>query len=262
MVPAVAPRVEVGVDLATVAGRLARRVETLALESLERRGRFGLALSGGSTPEALFRSLAGDRSSGVDWTAVDFFWADERAVPPSDPRSNYGLAARTWLEPRAIPPIRVHRISGESDSLEAASGAYERDLQNYLGSGPESGGPALLDLAILGIGPDGHTASLFPDSPLLESSAWTGVERSPPLDPRVPRISLTPAALNRSRIVAFLAAGDEKRWAVARVLHPDAFGVRPPAARVRGLESTEWFVDRAAGGSPAGGTGAGRPSDG
>ncbi|MCI4358308.1 MAG: 6-phosphogluconolactonase [Thermoplasmata archaeon] len=249
MVSSVTPRVEISPDLATAARSLAERVVSLARSSLEERGRFALALSGGATPETLFRILADEFRDAAPWSEVDFFWADERAVAPHDPRSNYGLAARTWLGPLSTPSERIHRVLGELPSAEEAARVYHSELRQFFAPGANPPTEPLFDLALLGIGPDGHTASLFPGSPLLKNTAgWVGVEPTPTQPPNVPRISVSLATLNRSREILFLVAGKEKRTALSNVLNPRAGQPVAPAAQVRGLDRTAWYVDRFAAG--------------
>jgi 6-phosphogluconolactonase len=248
MVPAVAgPVVHPYEDLASAAVALAEVVVWQGVEALERRGRFTLVLSGGSSPIPLFRSLATTHRNSLPWDGVDFLWADERAVPPDDPESNYGLAARELLLPLSVPSARIHRLRGEARPLPTAAEEYETTLRRL--AGVRSGdGAGALDLALLGMGPDGHTASLFPGAALLDdrSGGWVAVEPQPGQPPKVPRLTLTLAALNRCRAVAFLVAGAEKRAALPRALSGSTGADGVPAGRVRGLERTDWFVDRAA----------------
>lgn len=246
MDPAVAARVRSFSDLGTASRALAQRVVGLARGALSTRGRCGIGLSGGSTPEALFGLFSTELRSSVEWERLDYFWADERAVPPSDPRSNFGLAQREWLGSLTLPDSQVHRIRGEAETPEEAAAEYEAALRGYRAEGRGAEAP-LFDILLLGIGRDGHTASLFPGSPTLsDSSSWALVERHPALEPFVPRISLGLAALNRSRFVGFLVAGAEKREALLRVLRTSTDAELPPCGLVHGLESTEWFVDREA----------------
>ncbi len=251
MVAPVTPVVRVFPDLAAAAGALAEQIVTTASEGLRARGRFGLALSGGSTPVALFRTLLNDHPTAVPWDHVDYFWADERAVGPDDPLSNYGLAARGLLDPLSVPMARRHRIVGEASSLDREADRYAADLRTWdRKRGPEA--PAI-DLVVLGLGADGHTASLFPGSPRLDApvSVWVEVEPNPGLEPHVPRVTMTLPGLARARSIAFLVAGPEKRDALARVLRPEAGAGPLPAARVRCPGPITWYVDRAARGPGA-----------
>jgi 6-phosphogluconolactonase len=182
------------------------------------------ALSGGSTPKRAYE-LAAERD--IDWSAATAWFGDERCVPPEHPDSNYGMAATALLErlPEERRP-RAMRIEGERGHDQAAS-AYEALLREELGNHPR------LDLALLGLGPDGHTASLFPGKPACEEHRHlaTGVPE-PGMDPRVPRVTLTLPVFNAAREVVFLVSGADKADAVAR-----AFRAEPdeslPAAHVR-----------------------------
>ena len=143
---------------AKLAEVLSARLERDGLRALAARGRFALALPGGSVARTFFPRLA--RAS-FDWSRADFFWGDERAVPVSDPESNYGLARSLWLDPASVPADRVHRIEAESADPVAAAAAYAHDLTRLLGQPPR------LDLVLLGVGADGHICSLFPGHSLL-----------------------------------------------------------------------------------------------
>jgi 6-phosphogluconolactonase len=178
-----------------------------------------VALSGGSTPMPAYRRAARMRS---DWTGVHLWWADERCVPPGDPRSNYHLARAALIDELARPP-QVHRIRGELEPEEAA-----RRLDDELTG-------LTLDLALLGIGPDGHTASLFPHAPPLRERERSAVVAEPGLEPFVPRVTMTVPVLNRARLVVFVVTGAAKAGAVARAFaEPDE---ATPASLVRGVQT-------------------------
>jgi 6-phosphogluconolactonase len=207
---------------------------------------FRLALSGGSTPRALFDHWAREDPPRTRWENVELYWADERCVPPSDPRSNFGVADHTFIRARKIPPERVRRMRGEEADQDAAAREYEMLLRRGTPvDGPPSAEP-VLDLVLLGVGPDGHTASLFPGHKTLEEDRrWTVPEPAPSLEPRVPRLTLTLPVFANSARVFFLVTGPEKRAILERVLSP-AGDRSLPAARVRAREELVWFVDRAA----------------
>jgi 6-phosphogluconolactonase len=197
------PEIVIG-DVAALGEELARRFERAAGAAIAARGRFAFALPGGSVAARFFPRLA---VAAVDWTRVDVFWVDERAVPPSDPESNYGLAARLWLEPAAVPAERVHRLPGEAADLTAAAVAYGQLLDRSLAAAP-------LDLVLLGTGPDGHVASLFPGHQALaeRSASVVAVVDAPKPPPR--RLTLTTNVLAAARELVVVALGSEK----ARVL--------------------------------------------
>ena len=171
-----------------------------------------IALTGGSTPRAAYERLA---TIDLDWSSSRLWFGDERCVPPDDERSNFGMARAALLDRLADGPD-VRRIPGERGPHEGAT-EYERELRAAFGDGIP-----VLDLVLLGIGPDGHCASLFPDHPALDERERLaiGVEE-PGLDPFVPRVTLTLPVLNAARAVVFLAAGEEKAAAVARAFEGD-----------------------------------------
>lgn len=221
---------------------LCRRAAELFAERLEaavaERGRFAVGLSGGATPLDLFDLLARPPYRGrLPWSKAHFFWVDERCVPPDDLRSSFGAAKASLLEPLGVPVDRVHRIRGELPPEEAAR-LYEGELRAFFGADPR------FDLMLLGLGADGHTASLFPGSPELDASGWTAATGVSPTEPRVPRVTLTLNAIDRSRCAIFLASGASKARAVA-----DALAGKGPAGRVRPEEGELlWLVDAEAAG--------------
>lgn len=181
-----------------------RRFESAAKSAIGTHGRFACALPGGSVANIFFPRLAG---AAVDWKHVEFFWGDERAVPPNDPEANYGLARRLWLDHIPLDPARVHRMHAEEPDLEAAAAAYARALAGALGSRP-------LDLVLLGMGPEGHVCSLFPAHPALgeSSRAVVAIHDSPKPPPR--RITLTLVPLTGTELICVAAFGAEKAAAV------------------------------------------------
>lgn len=241
----VAPELQVRPDLATAAGALAARIAEEARRSIQARGRFSLVVSGGSTPAPLFGALRAGAHPPVDWSKADLFWADERCVAPEDARSNYALAAQHLLPLAGLPPRRIHRIRGELSSPDDAAAVYEREIVRFRRDVDDPAGS--FDVTVLGVGPDGHTASLFPGADSLsETDHEVTVESHPAREPLVPRITLTLPALNRSKVVAFLADGAEKAEVIRRVLRPAAGEPLLPAARVQGARATWWYLDGAA----------------
>ena len=176
-----------------------------------------IALSGGRSPEFAHETAA---KLAPDWSNVELWWGDERCVPADNERSNYGMAKRTLLDHVLVPPAAVHRVRGEADPEEAAR-EYDAALQGVR-----------LSLNLLGIGPDGHTASLFPNAPGLHERQRLAIAAEPGLDPRVMRVTMTPPMLANADIVLFLVTGEEKAEAVAR-----AFGgpesTATPASMIR-----------------------------
>lgn len=183
-----------------LAGEFVRRFASAAREAIGTNGRFACALPGGSVANAFFPRLVG---ASVDWKRVELFWGDERAVPPSDPESNYGLARRLWLDHVPLDPARVHRMRGEDPDLETAAAAYAREMAVALGGRP-------LDLVLLGMGPEGHVCSLFPAHPALRESSRSvvAIHDSPKPPPR--RITLTLVPLTGATLVCVAAFGAEK----------------------------------------------------
>jgi 6-phosphogluconolactonase len=228
-------------DAAALACEAAQRLAGLAQEAVESRGRFSVALSGGSTPGTLYRLLAEEPyRSQILWAQVHLFWADERCVPPDDPGSNYRLVYDTLIAHVPVPPGNVHRVSGELGP-KAAAKAYDREMRRFFG-GPRP----RFDLVLLGLGSDGHTASLFPNSEALEETERLAVATTAFYDNRpAERMTLTLPALNAARQVLFLVSGLEKAEIVQAVL-ADVAG-RLPARRIRPVAGRiTWLLDAAA----------------
>ena len=180
-------------------------------------GRLALALPGGSVATTFFPALA---ASGIDWTRAAFFWGDERAVPESDPDSNAGLARRLWLGPAGVPDASIHRVETGAPTLADAAQRYADTLTRELGTPPR------LDVALLGVGPDGHVCSLFPGHAALQARGWTvDVEDAPKPPPR--RVSLTMPTLAAAELVVVIALGAGK----APVMREALSGTELPVAR-------------------------------
>lgn len=200
---------------------------------------FHVALSGGSTPKALFDDLATRGRSALPWERVHLWWGDERAVPPEHPESNYGMAKQRLIDPLGLDAAQVHRMEGERPPSEAAA-AYEAALTAELGA------PPVFDLIWLGLGPDSHTASLFPGSPAVQETSHYAVENvvdSPLAGGRAMRITLTLPAIAAARHTRFLVAGTDKALALERVAA--GTDAKYPASLVTGAD-IEWLLDRAA----------------
>lgn len=238
------PRFELRVlpDPSEAAQAAAREVVAAFSDSLADPGRFRVALSGGSTPRLLFDRLASAAFRPlVDWTRARVFFVDERCVPPGDERSNYRLAKERLLDPLRVPAGNVFRMRGEEEPSRAAL-EYEKVLRREF-AGEDS---ARLDLVLLGLGPDGHTASLFPGTrAVAERRRWVAANDVPQLSER--RLTLTLPVLNAGRRVVFLVVGEEKRRAVAAVLRSRRASRRLPASLVKPKRgSLIWILDEAA----------------
>lgn len=216
----------------------------LATRAAAAQSRFALALSGGTTPRRVYELLGGDElRSRVDWSKVHLFWGDERFVPPDHRDSNFRMAQAAMIRRLPIPADQVHPIPTQTSSPEQAASAYAKTLQTYYGG--ESLDPArpLFDVTLLGLGEDGHIASLFPTSPALEErKAWTAAVVG--FKPE-PRISLTYPAIEASKDILFLISGAAKKEILARVLADDP---ALPAARLRSRGAIRIYLDRAAAG--------------
>lgn len=231
-------------DAEAVARAAAEEVVDAAVRAVDARGRFTVALAGGSTPGRLYALLA-DRDASfrarLPWEKTHVFFGDERHVPPDHPESNYRMAREALLA--HVPVASVHRMSGEEPNLASAATRYESELERFFGASAARDPPPRLDLVLLGLGPDGHTASLFPGSAALrERRRWViapFVERL-----GVHRITLTLPIIDRARAVLFLVSGADKADALARAFEPGA--VPPPAALVCPETGPLWIADEAA----------------
>jgi 6-phosphogluconolactonase len=243
------PSLQICKDAEALAARAADFIAGCAREAIRQRGRCTLVLSGGATPEKTHGLLAQPlRMAAGDWRKTHIFFGDERFVPPEDARSNFGMARRTLLARVPVPLSQVFPIPTDHKSAAESAAAYAGELARFFQSEAAHNVPPRFDLILLGLGKDGHTASLFPGSPALNvEDAW--VAWSPPgvLPPPVDRITLTYPVLNAARHVAFLVAGENKAAALRDVLEGYATRDIRPAAGVRPTNGTiAWFVDEGA----------------
>jgi len=222
----------------------AEEVIRVATDAVAQRGRFTIALSGGSTPKNLYTLIAANASTTLPWAQMFFFWGDERHVTPNDPDSNYGMAREALLSKVAIPPGNVFPIPAEKEDAVAAAEAYEQTVRKFFAL--DAGDLPRFDLILLGMGPDGHTASLFPESAALQEKSrlvvanW--VEKL-----KASRITFTLPVLNAARCVAFLVSGADKAAAVHEVLEGSAPAEKYPSKLVQPTNGKLiWFLDRAA----------------
>lgn len=218
-----------------------------AREAIAARGRFTIALTGGSSPVKAYERLAHLPAGEMDWAKWVVFLGDERFVPADDARSNYGQARRTLLDHAPIPPAQIYPIPTDASTPEAAAAQYAETLSRVFGQ-PMSGPPPAFDLILLGMGDDGHTASLFPGYPTLTvTDRW--VVASPPgtLPPPVDRMTFTFPLLNAARQVFFLVPGEKKAVPVHDILEGGATPQQRPAAGVKPTHGTvTWLLDEAA----------------
>jgi len=238
-------------DAASLARAAADQWVELAEASIAGHGQFSVALSGGSTPRALYLLLAAEEfAARVDWPRLHVFWGDERCVPPDHPESNYGMARQALLDCVPIPISNIHRISCELEPQQAAA-AYEQTMRAFFSGGARrlEAPPPRFDLVLLGMGEDGHTASLFPGAAALgERTRWVVAYNVIKLGAW--RVTLTPIAINAAAHVMFLVSGANKAEKLRQVLagpyRPDerpAQIVRPTRGRL------VWLVDAAAAGA-------------
>lgn len=233
-------------DPEAVSRAAAQDLVELARAAIAERGRFCVALSGGTTPRRMYEILAeAPRWAQLDWRRVEFFWGDERAVGPEHPESNYGVAAAALLGKLGVMPDRIHRIQGELADPEVAAARYQDELARVFATF-DDGLPPIFDLILLGMGADGHTASLFPYSQAVtERRRWVVGYTVARLGRA--RITMTPPLLNRAAEIRILVAGADK----AAVLHEALEGPREPERLPVQLVAPEagrliWLVDRAA----------------
>ncbi len=227
---------------------LARRAaDWLLAMAAAKEGTFAVSLSGGSTPRRLYEYLAGEPYLGrFPWSRTHWFWGDERFVPHNDARSNYRMVRETMLSRAPVPAANIHPSPTEGVSAEEAAAAYERELKSFYGAEQLEPGRPLFDVNLLGLGPDGHTASLFPGTAVLaEREKWAAAVAGPKSEMR---ITLTYPALESSRHSAFLVAGKEK-GAIFEQLRSGEGSL--PAARFHPTGTLRIFADAAAAGHPA-----------
>lgn len=240
-------RLEVVADVPALAAATADAFTQSAVEAVRERGRFVVALAGGSTPTAAYHLLAdpsGPWRAQIDWSRVEVFFGDERFVPPDHPDSNFRMAREALLA--HVPVHGVHRVPTELASADEAARAYARELARVTGEGAaDEPRPPRLDLALLGMGADGHTASLFPGTTaLFETRRWVAAPWVEKL--RAYRVTLTYPVLEQARRVVFAVGGADKAAVLAEVLAAPP-GEGPPAARVRPRDGElVWLVEGSA----------------
>jgi 6-phosphogluconolactonase len=241
-----APTIRAFADAEAVSRAAAAEFVRCAREAVAARGRFTVALSGGSTPKRLYQLLADPPfHDEIDWSKIEFFWGDERSVPPDHNDSNYHTAYEAMLRRLPIPPGQVHRMEAERQDRDIAARDYETVVARVFNV-PVSGPPPALDLILLGMGPDGHTASLFPHTAALKETArWVVVNYVPKF--ATDRVTFTVPMLNKAREVLFLIAGTDKADPLHEVLEGPPNSDLYPSQFVKPSGGTlVFFVDRAA----------------
>ena len=236
------PAVEIFKDADELAQQAAQLILTQSQLAVARNNFFTIALSGGSTPKRLYELLADPTQqfrSQLPWDRIHFFWTDERHVPPDHPDSNYRMVFEAMLARAPVPSTNIHRMLGEKANASEAANDYESQLRNFFH--PHAGELPRLDFVLLGLGPDGHTASLFPDSEVLqETQRWVAAPWIAKLNSY--RLTMTLPVLNTASTVVFLVSGSEKAEVLREVLEgePDRF----PAQRINPTNGVlSWLVD-------------------
>ncbi|GIV10586.1 MAG: 6-phosphogluconolactonase [Fimbriimonadales bacterium] len=220
-------------------GRVADALTDYLRARLQIQPTCSLLLSGGKTPETLYLLLSARHyQNALDWTRVHLFWGDERYVPHDDPRSNYHLAHETWLRKAKIPTENIHPMPTHYADPEEAARAYEDELRRYFGH--QTTLPQF-DLILLGLGDDGHIASLFPNEPALEETTRWVVPSTAPVEPRQ-RLTLTLPVLNASPRIWFLVSGEQKRPAIEQIFLSEASDL--PAARISSARERFWWLSQ------------------
>jgi 6-phosphogluconolactonase len=230
-------------DIAALSEAALGDILRILKDAVAKRERFSIALAGGHTPAKLYALWAEKYKAQTPWNAVHLFFGDERFVPEDDLLSNFRMARETFISQVPIPKENVHPMRTNFPSPEKAAEAYEVELRKYFGEGP----PAF-DVQLLGLGVEGHTASLFPGSPALdETQRWVVAVTVPAEPPQ--RLTLTPVALNQGRNTFFLVAGENKREILKALrAEPDSVPSKYPAGRIRPATGVVWYMDEAAAG--------------
>jgi 6-phosphogluconolactonase len=230
-------------DSDTLSHEAAQYVVRIASEAITTHGRFTLALAGGSTPKKLYALLASEPYQGqIDWSRSEIFWSDERCVPPTSEDSNYHLALETLLSKVPLSPSQIHRMPAEAANRDEAALAYTQEIQRVFGT---NGIPSF-DLLQLGMGPEAHTASLFPHQASLYEQTRLIIPVTVPKPPP-PRLTFTPPLLNAAAHILFLVTGQDKAGALQEVLEGEYNPDEYPAQIIRPTQGeVTWMLDPAA----------------
>jgi 6-phosphogluconolactonase len=221
----------------------ARKLTGMIVDSAGQTKPFTLALSGGKTPELLFSVISDHFSDSAPWEKVHFFWGDERCVPPDEEESNYGMAKRNLLDRLKIPEGNIHRIRGEEDPVQEAE-RYSDEIIMYT---MNIHGLPSFDMIILGIGDDGHTASIFPGQEYLLNSDKVCEQAIHPVS-RQKRLTLTGNTIRNARHIAFLAAGKKKATVISEIINNSVTAAHYPASFIKPFNGDiQWYIDKEAG---------------
>jgi 6-phosphogluconolactonase len=229
-------------DIGALSQSALEEILRILADAVAKRERFSIALAGGHTPAKLYALWAEKYKTQTPWDRVHLFWGDERFVPEDDLLSNYRMAQETLIAHVPIPKENVHPMLTNFPSAEKAAEAYEVELRKFY----TDDAPPIFDVQLLGLGIEGHTASLFPGSPALhEERRWVEAVNVPAEPPQ--RLTLTPVVLNQGRNTFFLVAGENKREILAALRNePEAEPSEYPAGRIRPTGSVVWYLDQAA----------------
>lgn len=237
--------VEVVADRTALGNVVAARIATAARSAVAARGRFRLVLTGGSSPQGAYERLAGYAGADVPWKATEIFVGDERWVPHDDPRSNFGMAKRLFLDTVPVAPEHVHPMPTDGATPAADAARYEQTLVAALANAAGELDP--FDVVLLGVGEDGHTASLFPGDPAVDEQRRRVLATHAPAGAESrDRITMTMPALVHARAILVLCPGKNKAPVLRAIRAGGAEAARFPAARLAALEQAEWLVDEAA----------------
>lgn len=234
------PNVEVCEDRSQLIARALELTLHNIRDAIAQRGRCTIALAGGSTPKPLYEQLA---TQNLPWQDIHIFWGDERYVPIADPQSNAGMATKVWLNHVAIPPGNIHPMPTHAEDPAVSAQSYDRELQTFFGIGAEEF--PCLDIVLLGLGPDGHTASLFPHTDALQVCDRTVTVGS---KDNQPRLTLTVPVLNKARCILFLVTGANKQDALTQIFAKEADATQFPARLIQPVQGKLlWLLDAEAG---------------
>jgi 6-phosphogluconolactonase len=224
---------------------MGERIVEAASIAIENHGRYTMSLSGGKTPELLYALLASEFAESLEWDSIHLFWGDERFVPQDHPDNNFRMAYNTWISKVPISHQNIHRIPTETDTPEEAARSYEQTLKKFFNPPGKKSFP-VFDVMLLGIGTDGHTASLFPGSrEITEKIRWVVSVEAPPAVYPKKRITLTLPLINSSREVLFFAFGEEKKKVLTTIFEePEKADKVYPAAMVKARERIQWYVEQ------------------